>query len=73
MTTLVPVNSSARFRTVGFTLVEVLVAIAIMGIVFVTLYTGIANGFCSIGWRYPKFCVWVGFIVTVSPSPQAGR
>ena len=49
MTTLVPVNSSARFRTVGFTLVEVLVAIAIMGIVFVTLYTGIANGFCSIG------------------------
>ena len=23
--------------------------------------------------RYPIICVWVGFIVTVSPSPQAGR
>ena len=39
---------NARLRIAAFTLVEGMIAAAVMGVVFVALYTGMATGFASI-------------------------
>ncbi|HKQ38805.1 MAG TPA: prepilin-type N-terminal cleavage/methylation domain-containing protein [Verrucomicrobiae bacterium] len=43
---LTPLSCRRRFK--GFTLVEGLIGVAVMGVVFVSLYTGMASGFQSI-------------------------